>query len=562
MADFYQAPPQLRNSFDEDRLLREWLSRKLPSEVFKEIEPDLHRLGERAVTEIARLGNEAEANPPRHIPYDAWGRRIDCIAVCQAWKDLERIAAEEGIIATAYERKHGVWSRVHQFARLYLFAPPSAIAACPLAMTDGAARILETQGSDDLRREVLPRFTTREPARFQTCGQWMTERTGGSDVSGTTTIAQPLPDGRYALYGTKWFTSATTAPWAMTLARIESDPPSGKGLSLFLLPVHDAFGRPNQIFVHRLKEKLGTRALPTAELTLQGTPAHLIGAPGEGVRRIATLLNVTRAYNAVCAVGSIRQGLALARDYARRRRVFGKLLAEQPAHIETLAELQVEFEAAFHLTFRLAEAMGREEVTGSATDRAIARLLTPIVKLYTARQAVAAASETLEAFGGAGYVEDTGLPRLLRDAQVLSIWEGTTNVLSLDVLRAIGRDQAFEPLLEDLEQRLSDISLPALSELVCRVHAAVQTLREYVQRLTDLSSDAAQAGARQFAFSLARTYAAALLLEHAHWRAVRTQSPVAIASALRWCRRGLAEVAELDQSWRCDSRFLALEDTA
>lgn len=562
MADFFQAPPQLGNQFDEDRLLREWLGRKLPGEMLTEIEPDLRRLGERAVTEIARLGDEAEVNPPRHIPYSPWGQRIDHIEVCQAWKNLERIAVEEGIIATAYERKHGVWSRVHQFARLYLFAPPSAIAACPLAMTDGAARILETQGPDDLRREVLPRFITRDPARFQTCGQWMTERTGGSDVSGTTTYAQPLPDGRYSLYGTKWFTSATTAPWAMTLARIEGEPPGGKGLSLFLLPVHDAAGRPNRIFIHRLKEKLGTRALPTAELTLQGTPAHLIGAPGEGVRRIATLLNVTRAYNAVCAVGFIRHGLALARDYARRRRAFGRLLAEQPAHVETLAELQVEFEAAFHLTFRLAEAIGREELTDSTTDRVIARLLTPLVKLYTARQAVTAASETLETFGGAGYVEDTGLPRMLRDAQVLSIWEGTTNVLSLDVLRAIGRDQALEPLLHDLERRLSAVVLPALTEAVRRVYEAIQTLREYVKRLTDPSGDVAQAGARQFAFSLARTYAAGLLLEHAQWRALRTQLPAAIASALRWCRRGLAEVAELNESWRGDSRFLALEETA
>src|SRR5262249_53677312 len=151
-------------------------------------------------------------------------------------------------------------------------------------------------------------------------------------------------------------------------------------------------------------------------------------------------------YNACCAVGLMRRGLALARDYARRRRAFGKLLADQPLHVETLAALQVEFEAAFHLSFRVAELMGRGE-TGAATDdeRAVLRLLTPLVKLYTAKQAIATCSEVLEAFGGAGYVEDTGLPRLLRDAQVLSIWEGTTNVLSLDVLRAIEKEAAFQP---------------------------------------------------------------------------------------------------------------------
>src|SRR5262249_39306737 len=160
------------------------------------------------------------------------------------------------------------------------------------------------------------------------------------------------------------------------------------------------------------------------------------------------LLNITRSYNACCAVGFMRRGIALARDYARKRRVFGQRLADQALHLETLAALQVEYEAAFHLTFHLAELMGEEELgEAPAGETAVLRLLTPVVKLYTARQAIALASEVLEAFGGAGYVEDTGLPRLLRDAQVLSIWEGTTNVLSLDTLRAIEKDGAFEPFL-------------------------------------------------------------------------------------------------------------------
>src|SRR5262249_43377289 len=313
-----------------------------------------------------------------------------------------------------------------------------------------------------------------------------------------------------------------------------------RGLSLFFVELRDADGRLRNIRVHRLKDKLGTRALPTAELALEGTPARLVGGEGHGVRRIAALLNITRAHNACCAVGLMRRGLALARDYARKRRAFGKLLAEQPLHLETLAGLQVEFEAAFHLTFRAAELMGKEG-TGAATDaeRALLRLLTPLVKLYTAKQAIAAASETLEAFGGVGYVEDTGLPRLLRDAQVLSIWEGTTNVLSLDVLRAIDKDAALGPFLEDVRERAAGVRAPALRGCAERVRAAAGVLEEWPRRGRADDADFLQAGARAFAFGLARTYAAGLLLEQADWQLREEDDARGVAGAARWCDREL-----------------------
>jgi putative acyl-CoA dehydrogenase len=257
----------------------------------------------------------------------------------------------------------------------------------------------------------------------------MTERSGGSDVSGTSTVARRA-GGEFRLHGVKWFSSATTAEIALALARSEGAPEGNRGLTLFLLELRDEAGELRGIRVERLKDKLGTRALPTAELTLDGTPARLVGDAGQGVRKIAPLLNVTRLYNAVCAVASMRRAVALATDYARRRVAFGKRLIDHPLHRETLAELAAEHQLALQLVLRTAELLGREE-TGEASpgERALLRLLTPLSKLLTGKQAVASASEVLESFGGAGYVEDTGLPRLLRDAQVLAIWEGTTNVL-------------------------------------------------------------------------------------------------------------------------------------
>jgi alkylation response protein AidB-like acyl-CoA dehydrogenase len=553
MGDFFQDGPVLGNQYDEDSVLRSYLRRNLPNGMLAEIEPGLRCLGERAVTDICHLGNAAEASPPKHVPYDSWGRRIDRIEVSDAWKALERIAVEEKIVSTAYERRHGPWSRLHQFARLYLYGPSSAIYTCPLAMTDGAARVVELHGDDWLQENILPRLTSTNPDTFWTSGQWMTERTGGSDISGTSTVAR-FEDGQYRLYGSKWFTSATTSQMALTLARTGA----GSGsLSLFYVELRDHAGRMQQIRIRGLKDKLGTRALPTAELEIEGTPARLIGGEGNGVRKIAALLNITRAYNACCAVGLMRRGLALARDYACRRRAFGKLLIDLPLHQETLSELQVEFEAAFLLTFHTARLMGREEL-GIATDseRAVLRLLTPVVKLYTARQAITSASEVLEAFGGAGYIEDTGLPRLLRDAQVLSIWEGTTNVLSLDVLRAIEKDSAFEPFIDDLQQRLDAVRDPILVPSVDRIRAAANRIKTY-QDKSSRDSQCREAGARMFAYSLARSYAASLMLEHAAWLLTHDRDRRGVASAERWCSEELAPLIDADAGHRENSHNLA-----
>jgi alkylation response protein AidB-like acyl-CoA dehydrogenase len=486
--------------------------------------------------------------------------RVDRIETCDAWRALDRISAEEGLVAIGYEREHEALSRVDQFARLYLFSPSSATYSCPLAMSDGAARCLELYANDDDRlRAAYRHLTSRDPEQFWTSGQWMTERTGGSDVSGTSTVARRGGDG-YRLHGTKWFTSATTSQMAMTLARIEGAPAGSRGLSLFYVELRDAAGALRHIRVHRLKDKLGTRALPTAELSLEGTPAWLVGGEGDGVRKIASLFNITRIYNAVAAVAGMRRAIALARDYAGRRVAFGKPLSEHALHLETLAAMQVEFEGAFHLVFHLAELLGRSECgEASESERALLRLLTPVAKLYTAKQAVAVASEMLEAFGGAGYIEDTALPRLLRDAQVLSIWEGTTNVLSLDVLRALESGVEIGVMRAEIEARLSRVELPELRPAVARVRESAAEIERFVGRVGTGDDDARRAGARALAYSIARTYAAALLLDHASWSLAHERDRRPVAAAARWCALDLAPLVSMDAAQLDASRALALD---
>ncbi len=489
--------------------------------------------------------NDQKAEP-RLSQWDAWGNRVDAIELTPLWKDMARVTAEEGLVATAYERRHGAASRIHQFALVYLVNPTSGVYSCPLAMTDGAAKTLVTMGNKALLDRALPRLTSRDPKTAWTSGQWMTERTGGSDVAISETVARHEAGDAYRLYGTKWFTSATTSQMTLTLGRPDGNAPGGSGLALFYLELRNEDGSINGIAINRLKDKLGTRMVPTAELTLDGARATAVAGTTNGIKNITPMLAITRTWNAVCAVSGMRHGIALARDYAKRRVAFGAPLSNKPLHSDTLASMQAEYEGAFHLTFRAVELLGREEareITEQETQ--LLRLITPIAKLTTGKQAVQVASETLEAFGGAGYVEDTGLPRILRDAQVLPIWEGTTNVLALDVLRALAHVGSLDPIAREVAARTEkpDARLAGAAEVARKaiVHAEAW-LRETLAR----GRDATEAGARRFALTLGRALELALLVDHATWAARETADTRPLAAARRLARHGVDLIVEDD----------------
>ena len=205
--DFFQEPPRLGNQYDGDRLLRSWLERTLPEPVRRAVEPELREMGELAATTLLDLSLRGRRDEPELVPYDGWGRRVDEIRVPEAWRVFARVAAEWGLVAIPHERSHGAFSRVHQGALVHLFGPSSSIYTCPLAMTDGAATTLLAHGNAALVERAVPRLTSRNPSRAWTSGQWMTERTGGSDVGLSETEARPDEDGRFRLYGTKWFAS-------------------------------------------------------------------------------------------------------------------------------------------------------------------------------------------------------------------------------------------------------------------------------------------------------------------------------------------------------------------
>jgi acyl-CoA dehydrogenase len=538
---FFQDPPRLGNQYDDDALLREYLSRVLPADALSAFEPEYRALGELGGGGLYSAMLADRLNEPVHTQWDAWGTRVDRIEVSPLWQKAQILAAERGLVAAAYERAAGDLSRVHQFVLNYLVQASLDIYSCPLAMTDGAARTLIEAGNQELVDRAVPRLTSRDPDRMWTSGQWMTERTGGSDVGLSQTVARQV-DGAWRLWGTKWFTSATTSEMALTLARPEGNGAGGRGLALFYLELRDESGRLRNIQINRLKDKLGTRKVPTAELTLDGAPAIPVRGLDSGVRHIAPMLNVTRTWNAMGAIWGMRRAVALCRDYAGRRTAFGALLRDKPLHADTVAGMAAEQEGAFHLAFRAAELLGKiEGRSATVEEEKLFRVLTPIVKLTTAKQAVAVASESLESFGGAGYVEDTGLPRLLADAQVLPIWEGTTNVLSLDLLRALATDGTFELIAAEVARGAGAAREPALVACGQAANAAVRRAGEWAARALADNAEV-EAGARRFALTLGRALELGFLVAHAQWCLDRDRGPRAAAAARRFAAHGVDQL--------------------
>ncbi|MGA0585948.1 acyl-CoA dehydrogenase family protein [Dyella sp. KRB-257] len=535
---FLQDAPVLAHPYRNDRSLLALLGRALPAERRAALDADLDALGDYALHAWERAGTSSRRKPVL-TQWDAWGRRVDRIELTPAWQEGAAVTTRHAVLAAGHA--DSAHARLEEFARVYLYHVASEFYTCPLAMTDGAATALKAAGNTALIERALPRFLGRDPETFWLSGQWMTETPGGSDVGRTETVARQDADGQWRLHGRKWFSSAVVGEAALALARPEGAGGGTAALALFYAETMDGDRRKPELVIDRLKDKLGTHELPTAEIHLEGLPAWPVGELAHGVRQVAPMLNVTRTWNGICAVASMRRALALARDYAARREAFGRPLIEQPLHARTLADMQAQFEAAFALAFEVATLLGRVEHGAAEPHEAAAlRLLTPLCKLWTGKLAVKLCSEALECFGGAGYIEDTGLPQLLRDAQVYAIWEGTTNVLSLDSLRALAGDGlgALRRVVGDWLNGSDDMH--AVSAIQQTLEAASRWLERHGATRDELES-----GARGLAFTLARCSAAALLARQATWSRQRGDARPA-AALRRFVGHGLHRLASPD----------------
>jgi putative acyl-CoA dehydrogenase len=411
---------------------------------------ELHDLGKLAGSgETATLSRLANEHGPILRSHDRYGNRIDEVEFHPAWHQLMDTAVKHGLHASPWcDTRPG--AHVARAAKFYVWAQAEAGHGCPISMTYAAVPALRHCAELDARftpllsaRVYQPGLAPPEQKLGLLAGMAMTEKQGGSDVRANTTVARPAPsagDSRFVLTGHKWFNSAPMCDLFLVLAQEVPAPDRGNP-SCFLLPRVLPDGTRNGIRFQRLKDKLGNRSNASAEVEYDGALAWRVGEPGRGIRTIIDMVSATRLDCVIGSAAGMRQGAVAAVHHAAHRQAFGRLLIEQPLMRSVLADLVIEAEAAAVLAMRLAGAADRA-ARGDRAEAALLRIALPAAKYWVCKRAAVHAAEALECLGGNGYVEDSGMPRLYRDAPLNSIWEGSGNVTALDLLRAIGDSPA------------------------------------------------------------------------------------------------------------------------
>ncbi|MEZ0170470.1 isovaleryl-CoA dehydrogenase [Microvirga sp. TS319] len=456
--------------------------------------------------DLGRLANE---NPPKLRTHDARGYRIDAVEFHPAYHALMRASMADGLHSSTWDEPRSDHAYAARAARIYTVAGVESGHVCPITMTHAAAAALAA--SPARLKEWLPRIRSRDyDSRFipfwekssVTLGMGMTEKQGGTDVRANTTRAVPTAGDEYAITGHKWFMSAPMCDAFLVLAQAPG------GLTCFLLPRFRPDGSLNGLRLQRLKDKLGNRSNASSEVEFVNAFGWRIGEEGAGVRTIISMVQLTRLDCAVASAGLVRMGLTLAMHHARHRTVFQKKLIDQPAMRMVLADLALENEAMTALALRAAHSFDLAARDGH--EAAYARLVTPAAKFGICKAAPRLIYEAMESLGGNGYVEESPLPRLYREAPVNAIWEGSGNVIALDLLRAEGRDPELAASV--LERLMADAGgLPGASEAARDIVLALQSpdaeakARFVADRLFSLA--AAGALARSAPRSIAESFA-------------------------------------------------------
>lgn len=446
--DFYAADPGLRDL----------LALYLPADIRATLAPHWSRLGKLAGGRLDELARTADRHAPILHARDRFGRDEDWIEYHPAYREMESIAFGD-FQFHAMSHRAGVLGMdrplppVAKYAFQYLFVQAEFSLMCPISVTDTSTYLIRTFASPELKNYLLPRMLSPDPTTLWKGTQFMTEKAGGSDVGAIETIARQH-DGVWRLHGDKWFCSHTDAEIALMLARPEGAPSGTRGLALFALPRRRRDGTRNAYRIVRLKDKLGTRSMASGEITLEGAEAYLIGRVDAGLKQMMEQVNLSRLSHGVRAAAMMRRCVNEALAVARGRIAFGRGIIDYPLMRRQLLKLIVPTEQALSMAFRTADAMGR----GASAEL---RILTGLLKLRACRDNIAVATGAMEARGGNGYIEDWVNARLVRDAQVGLLWEGTSNINALDVIgRAVGKTQAHRALQTELHGLLDQPALP------------------------------------------------------------------------------------------------------
>jgi alkylation response protein AidB-like acyl-CoA dehydrogenase len=501
--------------YHSDRSLKALLGLYLAPAELRHMEPHFERLGRLVGDRLDDLAHEADKTPPRLEPRNRQGEDRQSIVKAPAYLEMERLAFGELALAAASHRPALGWPRplssASKYALTYLFAQSEFGLLCPVNMTDSLTRTIRRFAAPELLERYLPGLLAEDMGSQLQGAMFMTERFAGSDVGATETraVRQSGDSGdHWQLYGDKWFCSNADADLALVLARPEGAPGGTAGLGLFLMPRTLPSGEPNRYRIVRLKDKLGTRAMPSGEIVLEGAAAWPVGDLGQGFRQMAEMVNQSRLSNGIRSTGMMRRAVHEALTVALGRRAFGQPLIELPLVRRQLIKMILPAEAALSVALFTADCLDRADA-GDAEALVLRRILTPLIKLRACRDARGVAGDAMEMRGGNGYIEEWIEPRLLRETHLGSIWEGTSNIIALDVVRAVAKAGAHRALA----RRLDPMMASAPEDLAAPLAERLEATLALIERASATAGD--PGAARQAATGLYHVTAAALLAHEA-----------------------------------------------
>ncbi len=474
------------NFYEIDPSFQASLRANMDPGALRHFEPYLQKLGEAAGGRLDQLARKVERNPPVLEHRDRFGTDLDEIDYHPAYREMEKIGFEDFQMHAMCHRNDALgWDgpapQAAKYAFQYLFSQSEFGMMCPLSITDATIQVLSKFASDELKAYLLPRMTATDMATLWKGTQWMTERAGGSDVSGLETEAR-LEDGVWRLYGDKWFASHTDAHIALTLARPAGAPAGNAGIALFAVPRYLPDGSRNSYRIVRMKEKMGTKSLASCEVVFEGAEAYLVGQADQGLKQMMEQVNMSRLSHGVRAAGMMRRCFNEAMQIARHRDAFGARIIDHPLLRRQIMKILVPAEQALALSSLAAGYMDRARA-GSNDAAQIIRILTPLVKFRACRDAIDAARAAMETRGGNGYIEEWVQSKMVRDAHIGVLWEGTSNINAIDVVRrAVAKANAHEALRALLNEKLEQAeNLPAAYR--ARLARAVSRSFEFVARV-------------------------------------------------------------------------------
>jgi len=475
-----------QNFYTIDRGLRDLLQLYLEPNDFRQLEPHFHRLGALAGGRLDELARAADKHPPVLNARDRFGRDEDWIDYHSSYREMEAIAFGDFQFHAMSHRAgalgmHRPLPAVAKYALQYLFVQAEFGLMCPISVTDTSIHLIRKFADAELKDYLLPRMLSGDVATMWKGTQFMTERAGGSDVGAIETIAR-CEDGVWRLYGDKWFCSHADAEVALLLARPEGAPGGTAGLALFALPRRLKDGRRNAYRIVRLKDKLGTRSMASGEVHLGGAVAYLVGDAARGLKQMMEQVNLSRLSHGVRAAAMMRRCVNEAMVCARTRRAFGKTIIEYPLLRRQLLKIGVPVEQSLSMFLFAASAMDRANA-GSTEAAGILRILTPLLKFRACRDNIPVATGAMEVRGGNGYIEEWVSARLIRDAHIGVLWEGTSNINALDIVtRAVGKSRAHRTL-EAALKKLLDEAIPIPAPFRERLRLALDRTLAFAERV-------------------------------------------------------------------------------